>query len=787
MKPTRREFLWAMGATAASVGLSWSPDFGWAPQVPDDVGWAPGTEQFVNSACLICPARCGVRGRVVDGRLVQLGGNPFHPVNAGGLCPRGIAGVQMLYHPDRLGSPLRRVGARGSDSWEAIGWDEALRQLGERLASLRASGRPEALALVAGYCAGTMHDLWRQFLQSYGSPNYVADDYDDGSATVMALMHGNPRRPGYDLERAGYVLSFGSPMFESWWSPLQAYAAFAGPEGSDEGRTRFVQIDTRFSRTAAHANEWVGIHPGTFGVLALGIAYILIRDELYDADFVERHVAGFQDAIDAGGALQQGYRSIVMRHYRTEEVSAITGVPVARITAIARAFARTEHPIAVFGHEVTHAPSGLLTGMAVHSLNVLMGSVGRPGGVMFGDDAPLDPLPDPRIDAVARAGLGRGALARTPAPFGEGDPASRFAAAVGASPSDTIDTLLLYYANPLASSPRPDAWREALDRIPFVVGFSPFLDETTAHADLILPDLLAYERWQDAPAPQSHPYPVWGVARPLVAAPPGGMPTGDVVLAVARQLGGGVGASLPYERIELLLKERARGLFRVQRGMTLGDSFEREHHRQMQERGWWLPEHTEFEAFWDELVQRAGWTDLYMDETDPTGVARTPSGRIDLMPAQLLAALATAGRGTALYMDVAAIRTTNPDEFPLRLIPYRVSTLSSGTLALERWLGETPGLFPEVHWDPWVEVAPATADALGLDDNTEVWVVAAAGRYRARLKVFPGTAPENVCAPYGLRHPDGELANPLQLLDGSSDPLTDRPNWFTTFVRLERA
>ena len=787
MRPTRREFLWAMGATAASVGLSWSSDLVWAPQVPDDVGWTPGTEQFVNSACLICPARCGIRGRVMDGRLVQLGGNPFHPMNAGGLCPRGIAGIQMLYHPDRIASPLRRVGARGSDAWEEIGWDEALATLAERLQVLRANGRPEALALLAGYCAGSMHDLWRQFLQSYGSPNYVAEDYDDGTASVMELMHGIARRPGYDLNRAGFVLSFGSPVFESWWSPLQAFTAFAGPDGSDDGRTRFVQIDTRFSRTAAHANDWVGIRPGTFGVLALGIAYVLIRDELYDADFVERHVSGFRDSTDAGGARRQGYRSLVLRHYRTEEVSAITGVPVARITALARAFAQAEHPVAVFGHEVTHAPSGLLTGLAVHSLNVLMGSVGRPGGVLFGSDPPLDPLPDPRIDAVASAGLEREPLARTPAPFGGGDPASRFAAAVGASPSETIDTLLLYYANPLASSPRPDAWREALERIPFVVSFSPFLDETTAHADLILPDLLAFERWQDAPTPVSYPYPVWGVARPLVAPHPGGRHAGDAILAVARQLGGSVAASLPYDSVELLLKSRARGLFRAQRGMTLGNAFELEHHRQMEERGWWLPEHTEFEAFWDELVQRGGWADLFMDETDPARLARTPNGRVDLTPAPLLATLAGAGRGGALYMDVAATPAASTDEFPLRLLPYRVSTLASGTVALERWLAETPGLFPEVHWDPWIEVAPATAEAQNLIDDTMVWVVAASGRYRARLKVFPGTAPENICAPYGLRHPDGELANPLQLLDGSSDALTALPNWSTTFVRLESA
>ena len=88
---------------------------------------------------------------------------------------------------------------------------------------------------------------------------------------------------------------------------------------------------------------------------------------------------------------------------------------------------------------------------------------------------------------------------------------------------------------------------------------------------------------------------------------------------------------------------------------------------------------------------------------------------------------------------------------------------------------------------PWVEVHPTTAAELGLADGTSVWVTSARGRYRARLKLFPGVARGTVCAPYGLRHPEGELANPLRLLDGTADPLTGLPCWFTTFVRLARA
>lgn len=787
MTPTRRDFLWTMGAAGAALAFPTGRAVFWASQEHPDLGWEPGIEERRVSACLVCPARCGIQGRVVDGRLVRITGHSFHPMSRGGVCPRGIAGVQMLYHPERLASPLLRAGPRGAGEWRSASREEVLGVIGDRLRALRTAGRPEALALVAGYCAGTMQDLWRQFLESFGSPNYVGDDYDDGTDAVMALLHGVRRRPSYDLERAELVLSFGAPLFESWWSPLQAFVAFADPTRADERRPRFVQVDTRFSRTAARAQEWVGIRPGTHAVLALGIAYVLIRDELIDADFLSRHVSGFEDFTDDQGRPQEGYRSLVMRHYRSEEVSATTGVPVERIASLARAFAQSRPALAVCGADVTLAPNGLLAALAVHSLNVLTGSVNRPGGVLLGEDAPLEPLAPPILDETARAGLRRGPTAGALPPFGRGNQSARFAEAVAGGAEPPIEALFLYYANPLASSTNPEAWRNALERIPLIVSFSPFLDETTRFADVVLPDLLPYERWQDAPTPHSYPYPVWGVARPLVEPHPGGTHTGDAVLSIARRLGGSVAASLPHESFETLLEARAAGLFSARRGTLLGDEFERKHHRQMEERGWWLAEYADFESFWAALVERGGWTDLFIDHTDAARLSRAPSGRVELLPAALLRALDAEARGRTPYVHVATDPAGAGDDFPLRLIPYRVSTLASGTLAWERWLAEIPGLFPGIHWVPWVEVHPETARKLGLDDGGLVWVVSARGRYRARLKAFPGTARENVCAPYGLRHPDGELASPLQLLDGPADPLTGLPSWLSTFVRLERA
>ncbi len=786
MRPTRREFLWTVGGAAAAYGLWQVPDVVWEADSSAELGWSPGIENRLNSTCLICPARCGISGRLVDGRLVRITGNPLHPMSRGGACPRGIAGVQLLYHPERLASPLARVGPRGAGRWQPIPREEAIAQVAERLRVLRLEDRPETLAVLAGYCAGTMEDLWRQFLRSFGSPNYVPDDYQDGTDAIMDLMHGIQRRPSYDLEQAELVLSFGAPLFESWWSPLQAFAGFSGASAAGGRTRRFVQIDTRFSRTASHAHEWVGIRPGTHAVLALGIAYMLLRDELFDLEFVSQHVSGFEDFVDESGQPQEGYRSLVMRNYRTEEVSAITGVPVQRITSLARAVAESGAPVSVCGTDVMLSRNGLRAGLAVHSLNVLMGSVNRPGGVLVGSALPLDPLVDPVLDATSRAGIARAPVAHMP-PFGVGDQASRFAETVAEGETSGVEALLLYYANPLASSARAELWTRALEKIPFVVSFSPFLDETARHADLIIPDLLPYERWQDAPTPVSYPYPVWGLTRPLVQPPGGGVHTGDAVLALARNLGGAVAQSLPYQDFEALLQARARGLFSVGHGMILGDEFERQYHREMEQRGWWLREHHEFEPFWEDLVKSGGWTDVLYDDTDPDRMARTPDGRVELMPAVLRRVLNSQGAEQKLYLDVGSDDDATPEEFPLRLLPYRVSTLSSGTLALERWHAERPGIFPDVPWVPWVEVSPVTAQAMGLNDSDMVWVVSLQGRYRARLNLFPGTAPENVCAPYGLRHPNGEDANPLRLLDGSVDSLTGLPSWSSTFVRLERA
>jgi len=356
---------------------------------------------------------------------------------------------------------------------------------------------------------------------------------------------------------------------------------------------------------------------------------------------------------------------------------------------------------------------------------------------------------------------------------------------VASGESQAPQVLLVHGADPLGASHLGDDWKKALEKIPLVVSFSPFLDETTSYADVIIPELLPWERWQDAPTPPSYPYPAWGVARPLVTPPDGPTHVGETLFALARTLGGSMAGSLPYESFEDLLRSRGRGLFEASRGGTFAPAFETENRRQREARGWWLPGQPDFDSFWSELVDRGGWVDPFYDFADPGRFARTPDHRIALLPAAVVESLASDGSKEQLYAPEPDRPEAEGGAFPLRLLPYRVSTLASDTLCLERWLAEQPAVFPDTQWIPWVSIAPETAAEMGLSANGMVRIVSPRGAYEARLRISVGIAPRTAVVPIGPRHPDGRPANPLRILDDSVDRLTGLPAWFTTRVRLE--
>ena len=774
---SRRNFL--VGTAGAGIGFGLGAV---SHQFPLQVirvraDWQPGVESFVSSTCMLCPAHCGIRARLVDGAFTRIDGNPLHPVSQGGLCPKGVAGIQLAYHPGRLKGPVRRVGPAGSDEFEPISWDAAIDQVVAALRSARDAGEAGSVEWLLGDAHGVMGDIIAAFCRAYATDRITVDDYRDGSAEVMRLCQGISAPPAYDLLNSDLVVSFGAGLSEAWWaSPLAARARDTDPDSGP----RWIQIDVRLSRTAASANQWIPIRPGTYGALALGVAYLLVREGLYDANAVSQRVSGWEDWTDETGTRQEGFRSLVLRHGRPDEVSNRTGVPVAQLTELAKAFGAARSPIAIWDHAVSWRRGGLSDALAIHALNILRGGLNRRGGILV--QPPL-PLPGPLDKAPAgAAGLSPRALTSTTWP-----PPG------GASPATKV--LFLYQSNPVASSARSDDVRQALSRVPLVVSFSPFFDESARYANLILPDHTYLERWQDATAPAAVGFPVWGVVQPVIKPLQDTRATGDVILNLAARLGGEVGAWSRWSSVEEIVRERGMALAGAARGSAFVGGVRQQELRELGSRGWWLPHGQSPEDYWKAIVEAGGWFDPHYDYNDRAAFSQHADGRAWIFPAEARRRLQGSGEPLADgFLPVtagapAAPETAVQSSFPLQLVPFRVLTLASGGTPLMPWLLEHLGVLTDDAWETWAEVNPETARGLGLRSGQRVRVESERGAFEATLRFFVGAQPGVVNVPYGLHarvegwgEPRG--ANPLAAVGGGMDPTSGLPDWYSTRVRL---
>ena len=507
MKIDRRKFLSGLGACVGggAVGTMLSP-LPW--KVMDDVAiwtqnwpWTPvpqdGPYTYISSVCSLCPGGCGISVRKVKNRAVKIKGLEGHPVGNGRLCPLGLSGLQYLYGPARVKSPLKRMGKRGEGKWQPISWDAAISEISQKLKDLRGQDKPHTVAWIAGEKNGTLAGLIDRFLKVYGSPNLLR--HTTAQDTVNQAAYLTQGRQGivlWDIENADFILSFGVGLLDGGWPPGRINRLLQ----SDTGGRMLIQIEPRLSDTAAKADQWVAANPGTEGVLALGIAHILIRELLYNIDFVNNATSGFEDKIMDRNQVRQGFKSMVLDKYQPEKVSEITGVPVDTIFDIARRFAKAEKPIAICGRGKGQVPGSMDETLAIYYLNTLMGNIQQPGGVFVVDKPDYVRFPEPVLDKIAEKGL---AQSRVDGAGTEKFPGTRNLLhrlpeiIISANGENPIEALLVSGENPLYTLPDTKTVKKSFDKIPFIVSFSPYLDETAAYADLILPDHTYLECYRD--------------------------------------------------------------------------------------------------------------------------------------------------------------------------------------------------------------------------------------------------------------------------------------------------
>jgi anaerobic selenocysteine-containing dehydrogenase len=480
----------------------WTQNWSWVP-IP-----ARGKISQVDTVCTLCPGACGITVKKVGDRVVKIEGREDFPVNRGVICPLGMAGQQILYNEGiRWKAPMKSVGERGSNRWKEISWEEAIDTVSARIRGLRESGNPAKLAAIDGnQSRSSMALLIRRLLDAVGSPNYITlPGHEDTYAMAQLLMQGSDGPMALDLENSDFVLSFGCGLLDGWGAPGRILSTWAEwVSRAPQARTFVVQIDPMASDTAMKAGLWIAPFPGTEAALALGIAHVLVKEKLYHREFIENHTFGFRE-----------FSKVVLEKYAPADVENITGVERGLISQVARRFAGAQAPIAIAGRGKGDLSGSLYEQMAVHALNALRGGINKRGGVLAADPIPLSEWPEVARDSVAREGLDKARI------DGAGTPRYPFARSLihhfseSISSGSPIDTLLVSSANPIHTLPDSRGLAEALKAVPFIVSLSPFMDETSLMADMILPDHTHLEKMTDIVWPIGLQYPFYALSRPV--------------------------------------------------------------------------------------------------------------------------------------------------------------------------------------------------------------------------------------------------------------------------------
>jgi anaerobic selenocysteine-containing dehydrogenase len=285
MKIDRRSFLSLAAGVAAGTALTplplkltddlsiWTQSFRYLPNevpVPPD-----GAVSIETSVCTLCPGGCGISVRKIENRAVKIEGRQGYPVNDGGLCALGLAGLQLLYGPWRVQTPLKKK----DGGFKKISWEQALKEIGDRLNEMRNNGKPHTVAGIATTGHNTTGKLLGRFLTVFGSPHFfTVPAVEDSLALAAGSMMGASGVPAFDFENSTYILSFGSGLLDGWGAPVRMFRAHS--RWQEDGAT-LVQVEARLSNTAAKAHAWVPVNPGTEAALALGLAHIIVRDGLH--------------------------------------------------------------------------------------------------------------------------------------------------------------------------------------------------------------------------------------------------------------------------------------------------------------------------------------------------------------------------------------------------------------------------------------------------------------------------------------------------------------------------
>lgn len=404
----------------------------------------PGIGVWYASTCQQCSAACGIHGRVREGRVLKLEGNPASSVNAGKLCQMGQAGLQGHYNPDRITTPLVRKGG----VLTPISWDEALALLNEKTGA-KSGLDGKRVAWVTGAMSGHQSVLLNAHLTSLGSDqHFVQEIVNDAVWRAVCKDMLGDSNPRLRLDKASVVLSFGADFLGTWGSPVHFATEYSKFRNSPRGT--LIQVEPKMTLTGANADLWLPCKTGTEGVLALGIAHELMQAHGLDN-------------------LPAQFKSLIMA-YNLTRVADETGLSAEHIRRAAKLLKQRGPSLVLAGASAQGHEHGYQSVAAAMMLNIMLGNVGKT--IEAGTELPFDGM------MSANTGGSRDIAA--------------LAEAMG---NDAFDVVFFAGANPAYTAPDALKMTEGLSKVGFKVALSMFEDETTVRADLVLPLASALEDW----------------------------------------------------------------------------------------------------------------------------------------------------------------------------------------------------------------------------------------------------------------------------------------------------
>lgn len=726
---TRRDFLSFAGFTAVGIaGGSYLKN----QILPRESYYLDGDfrsrqEELKRGICGMCPAGCGIQVRFIDGLAVKIEGNPHCPISKGKLCPKGQMGLELHYNPDRIMTPLRRVGEPGSQEWEKLSWDEALALLSTKVGKALADTGGAGLAILANDEQSIGSHFWEKLQTKHADRCHLTRINalrDRAILPALETMLGRPEWPVYDLESSDFILAFDTPLISGWSSPtmmIGKYGEFR--RGRDRLRGRMVFVGSRRSMDAVNADTYVQVVPYTSAVLALGLAHVIIREQRYDEAFVARHCSGFE-----------ALKAILLTDFRTKTVAEITGVPAETINSLARMFADSSQPLAI--GERLPQPSQAWEQMAYLTLNVLKGNIGAEGGISFQEPLTFGDIGPSQWSGSDRRNLDHSALERFESGVLEG--------------TRVPGVLLVDKVNPSAVARPGHNWSEILSRLPFVVSFSSYPDFVTTQADLILPDLGFLEKSADQLHSPALGYPSAAVTDALTE------PIGQSVdTRVIQQLlldeqfiaNGQVDLAAAKRSFQTARESFHRHIFEAKRGLIFDTPFAREWIERMESGGWWSSDFDNFDAFDERLRHQGGWTDPYVPVGRGENRVMKPGQKINME-----------GVAKALPLpDIFSGKITpKPPDFSsdswvtMTVVPATLLSLSALPYGNIPHLLEFPEPGVTTGWEPWLELHSSLAERLELVDEDTIEIETNNIRRQCRVIISDALHPSIGAIPFGM-------------------------------------